>query len=378
MKKLHIYIGISLTLLCSACGEMSIGKNFNYGIIKNGNSIYKGIVNRGKKNGKGVFTDSLNRTFTGIWHNDTLTSGTRIDSTGVYTGQFSANGNANGHGVFKSNDGLIYEGRWKDDQKDGFGMAMLANNKLKIGEWKDNRYKGERPHYTSERIYGIDISKYQHIVGRKRYGINWKQLRITSLGTLSKKRITGEINYPISFIYIKSTEGKRLFNPYYKKDYHSAKANGLHTGTYHFFTPSIPARLQAYNFLKRSYIRKGDLPPVLDVEPLPSQIKKIGGAGVLFNNIRIWLRIVEQHTGSRPILYISQSFVNRYLPLAPDLERDYLVWIARYGEYKPDVHLVYWQLCPDGKVKGIHSKVDINVFNGYRGEFNKFISQHTL
>ena len=87
---------------------------------------------------------------------------------------------------------------------------------------------------------------------------------------------------------------------------------------------------------------------------------------------------MEKQTGMKPILYISQSFVNKYLPLAPDLERDYLVWIARYGEYKPDVHLVYWQLCPDGKVKGIHSNVDINVFNGYRGEFNKFISKHTL
>lgn len=59
--------------------------------------------------------------------------------------------------------------------RDGFGMAILANNKLKIGEWKNNIYKGERPYYTSERIYGIDISKYQHIVGRKRYGINRNQ-----------------------------------------------------------------------------------------------------------------------------------------------------------------------------------------------------------
>jgi hypothetical protein len=33
---------------------MSVGKNFSYGIIKEGNSIYKGIVNKGVKNGKGV------------------------------------------------------------------------------------------------------------------------------------------------------------------------------------------------------------------------------------------------------------------------------------------------------------------------------------
>ena len=72
------------------------------------------------------------------------------------------------------------------------------------------------------------------------------------------------------------------------------------------------------------------------------------------------------------MLYISQSFVNKYLPLAPDIRENYQVWIARYGEYKPDVQLVYWQLCPDGRVKGIHGEVDINVFNGYKDEFEKF------
>jgi lysozyme len=64
--------------------------------------------------------------------------------------------------------------------------------------------------------------------------------------------------------------------------------------------------------------------------------------------------------------------VNKYLPLAPDIRENYQVWIARYGEYKPDVQLVYWQLCPDGRVKGIHGEVDINVFNGYKDEFEKF------
>ncbi len=66
----------------------------------------------------------------------------------------------------------------------------------------------------------------------------------------------------------------------------------------------------------------------------------------------------------RPILYISQRFVNKYLSLAPDLHNNYDVWIARYGEYKPDVNLVYWQLSPDGSVTGIHGHVDINVYNG--------------
>ena len=88
--------------------------------------------------------------------------------------------------------------------------------------------------------------------------------------------------------------------------------------------------------------------------------------------------MVQRKTGVRPILYINQMFVNKYLSLAPDIKRDYRVWIARYGEYKPDVRLTYWQLCPDGRVAGIHGEVDINVFNGYKSQFEKFIEEETI
>ena len=135
---------------------------------------------------------------------------------------------------------------------------------------------------------------------------------------------------------------------------------------------------QANHFLCHSHIRRGDFPPVLDLEPFPSQIKQMGGPAVLFARVRTWLRLVERATGVKPILYISQMFVNRYLPLAPDLKHDYLVWIARYGEYKPDIHLVYWQLCPDGRVAGIHGTVDINVFNGYQKAFDKFAKNEAV
>lgn len=117
---------------------------------------------------------------------------------------------------------------------------------------------------------------------------------------------------------------------------------------------------------------------MLDVEPLPSQIKKMGGAQVLFARVRTWLRFVEREVGVKPILYINQPFVNKYLNQAPDLKHNYKIWIARYGEYKPDIHLVYWQLCPDGRVTGIQGHVDINVFNGYKDAYDKFVKDEVV
>ena len=112
---------------------------------------------------------------------------------------------------------------------------------------------------------------------------------------------------------------------------------------------------------------------MLDVEPTDAQIRQIGGDEVLMKRIRFFLQYVEKRTGMRPILYVSQMFINRHMASAADIKKRYNVWIARYGQYKPDVRLVYWQLCPDGRVDGITGDVDINVFNGYQNQFDEFV-----
>ena len=333
-----------------------------------------------KREGTAISRDSLGRIIIGNWSADTLRSGLRFDSTGIYEGSF-INGLADGHGAFISVDGHYFEGHWTQDQREGFGLQLLENNVLtvlKTGLWQQDVFKGERMNYTSERIYGIDISRYQHGKGRKKYPIIWQNLRISHLGSKSKKKISGVVDYPVSFCYIKSTEGVSIRNKYYATDYAAARKHGIQAGAYHFFSTRTSGTAQAKYFIASSLFRKGDLPPVLDVEPSDGDIAKMGGAKVLFSNIRAWLQAVEKFCGVKPILYINQRFVNKWLPEAPDIKRDYKVWIARYGEYKPDVKLVMWQLSPDGRVKGITGEVDINVFNGYQAQFDEFIEKETI
>ena len=357
-------------------GEMLHGRKHGYGILAKGDSIvYVGFWENGIRHGKGRITDSRQRVIQGKFRGDTLFWGERKDSFGVYRGQMNACGMANGHGTYSSFDGLMYEGRWKNDKEDGFGFALTKHNHLKVGEWKAGVFKGEKLNYTSERIYGIDISHYQHVIRKKKYNIDWANLRITHLGRLSKKKITGKVNYPVSFIYMKSTEGITISNKFYPGDYVQARRHGYRVGSYHFYSTISPALAQAKSFVKRSRYQAGDLPPVLDLEPSDKQIAKVGGSKQLFKGVRTWLNYVHAAWGVRPILYISQSFVNKHLPQAPDLKHNYRVWIARYGEYKPDIKLIYWQLSPDGRVRGIHGLVDINVFNGYQDEWNEYIGQ---
>lgn len=355
-------------------GDTLNGKYHGFGVMEiKGRTVYSGEWKKGIKHGYGTVTDSTGRTISGLWNGGKMVSGSRTDSYGTYTGEFDSSLRASGHGIMEGPDGSYYNGNWLADMRNGFGTGTDKTGRIKAGEWTKDAYKGERLTYTTERIYGIDISRHQHEKGRKKYRIDWSAMRITHLGSLSKKKISGRVDYPVSFVYIKSTEGTTVRNKYYASDRTQARRHGIHCGSYHFLSLKSSAVKQARHFLRNSRFGSGDLPPMLDVEPTASQIRKAGGTEVMFKMIRTWMKTVRQATGKRPILYVSQQFVNKYLPLAPDIKSDCLIWIARYGEYKPDVKLIFWQLSPDGRVKGIHGDVDINVFNGYKDKFNQFI-----
>ena len=333
-----------------------------------------------RREGMAVVLDSLGRTVMGLCRADSLVTGVRADSIGIYIGDFSQN-KAHGHGAYYADNGY-HEGHWENDRRQGFGLQLFTPSdeapRLRVGEWSKDEFQGERMRYTSERIYGIDIARYQHGRGRRPVPILWDKLRITSIGKKSSHNVSGTADYPISFIYIKSTEGTSVRNKFYVNDYAQARKHGIRAGAYHFFSVKSSGAAQAKHFIQNTLFREGDLPPVLDIEPTKAQIQYMGGPEVMFRHIRVWLKAVEQRTKVKPILYVNQMFVNNYLSAQPDLKRDYRIWIARYSEYKPDLRLTYWQLCPDGRVTGIQGYVDINVFNGYQRQFEEYLAEETI
>ena len=330
--------------------------------------------------GTALAVDTAGFTIVATFDADTIKTGLRIDTIGTYIGDFTGT-TAHGHGAYVTN-GSYFEGHWVENTRDGFGIQLFTpdgeEQRLQVGEWKKNRFWGERMKYTSERIYGIDIARYQHGKGRHKYPINWKQLGINYLGRKSHKNVHGTADYPVSFIFIKSTEGVSITNKFYADDYAQARKHHIPIGAYHFFSLKSSGAAQAQHFIKHTKFLKGDLPPVLDVEPSDKQIAAAGGPEKMFQQIRIWLRMVKARCGVSPILYINQMFINKYFSMVPDIKRDYDVWIARYGEYKPDVRLAFWQLSSDGRVKGITGDVDINVFNGYKSQFDEFVANKSI
>lgn len=335
--------------------------------------------------GYGTYTDSSGYTYVGEWQADTLVSGQRwrgyrksvFDTLRVecYEGDFDAQLRPHGEGRITGT--IYYEGEWQHGNRHGVGVGLMPGRIVSYGVWKDDRFQGEHIVHHPRRVYGIDISRYQHESGRKVYPIQWSNLRITDLGRKTKKTVDGLADYPVSFCYIKATQGVKTKSDYSTDDAMQARAAGVYVGHYHFFSP-LSGSDQAHWFLENATIHLGDLPPMLDVELTQKQIDQMGGHEVMLREMVEWLRVVKARCHTQPVLYVNQSFVDKYMADAPEEVKACPVWVARYSQYRPYVRLVFWQLSYDGIVRGINGGVDIDVFNGSIEQFRDFVKEYCV
>lgn len=200
---------------------------------------------------------------------------------------------------------------------------------------------GEVDYPEGYSIHGIDVSHHQG-------DIDWE--------TLSRAEIDGE---PVSFAFIKATEGKGLLDENFNENFYEAREYGFIRGAYHFFTPSVSGKEQADYFIKQVHLEEGDLPPVLDIE----RTGNLSTAQVQREALA-WLRAVEASYGVRPIIYTYYKFKEQYLG-TPEFNR-YPYWIAHYYvknlQYKGPWK--FWQHTDCGRLPGIKGHVDLNIYNG--------------
>src|SRR5262249_54958790 len=91
---------------------------------------------------------------------------------------------------------------------------------------------------------GIDVS-------HKKGNVNWA--KVGSSG--------------VYFPFIKARQGRKFKRPVFSVKWESARGGGLVGGAYHSWVPQAPGRQQAQLLIEQiGFRRRGDLPPVLDVE----------------------------------------------------------------------------------------------------------------
>lgn len=199
-------------------------------------------------------------------------------------------------------------------------------------------------------IHGIDVSRYQH-------NIDWKAVK-----AMEDKSIK------IGFAFIKATEGLGRVDIGFRKNWFNAKKALMPRGAYHFFISSKSGKAQAENFIETVKLDKGDLPPVLDIE-------STNGASVtdIQQRAKDWLQVIEKHYKVKPIIYTNIDFYSNFLDGHFD---DYPLWVAHYYvKDKPRIerNWIMWQHNEKGRVNGIDSFVDFNVFNGDSIAFKKLL-----
>lgn len=199
-------------------------------------------------------------------------------------------------------------------------------------------------------VHGIDVSRHQD-------EINWQRVDTMKSGGIH-----------LSFVFIKATEGITRTDPWFKDNWKAVGKTHMMRGAYHFYYPSRDPVKQANNFISAVSLKKGDLPPVADIEQSNGKSKSH-----ICKNLSIFLKKLEKHYKVKPIIYTNHSFYSNYLKGSFD---DYQLWISYYVDEKEFLkscqhEWIFWQHSEKGKVDGISGNVDFNVFKGSLQELEK-------
>lgn len=194
---------------------------------------------------------------------------------------------------------------------------------------------------TCSHVHGIDLSHYQGEVFWEAIGDNSK----------------------MAYVYLKATEGGDRIDDKYEQNIELAHKYGLKVGSYHFFRPKTPLKLQLENFKAQCRPSQQDLIPMIDVET------KQGLSNDAFrDSLMTFLTMVEKAYHQKPLVYTGTNFYNRYMS---GLMNGYKLMIAQYSSNVPVLNdgndYMLWQYTGKGHIDGIRGYVDKSRFMGRHG-----------
>jgi lysozyme len=199
-------------------------------------------------------------------------------------------------------------------------------------------------------VHGIDVSRFQQ-------RIVWEEVKAMQVK-----------NVKIEFAFIKATEGIGNTDQHFFRNWKKSKQAGITRGAYHFFLATRDGREQAENFINTVELEPGDLPPVVDIEQTYGV-----NTPTLKGELKEWLDVVENYYKAKPIIYTNVDFYNQFL--GKDFD-SYPLWAAHYFQHN-EPHIkrdwLFWQHSEEGRVNGILSKVDFNVFSGDSTDFRNLL-----
>jgi lysozyme len=224
----------------------------------------------------------------------------------------------------------------------GLGLMALGCQKESEPPSENESIRRPRKRPGPYEVWGLDLSHHQDRV-------DWDLL--------------GED--PPHFIYLKATEGRTHLDRKYSDYRKRARALGVPSGAYHFFTYRSSGADQAKFFAENAPPRPGDLPPVLDVE----FARRMPDRATVRREIDSFIRTYVELTGRRPILYAGCVYLRDYV--SRETADESWLWAPDYRR-EPPCAWIFWQSSERHRQLGIEGYVDLNFFRGSRSDLADF------
>jgi lysozyme len=229
------------------------------------------------------------------------------------------------------------------------GLALLClallGTLFYLGLWSPNGWVAK-----AYPVQGIDVSNHQG-------AIEW-----------SKVAASG-----IDFVYIKATEGADFRDRSFAENWKESGRHGVARGAYHYFTMKSSGREQAANMIAAVPVDPRALPPVVDLEFYGNSRDRRSVASFR-KELEDFLGLVRATYGKEPVIYTDESFARKFLP-------GYLIkrlWVPSYFTvpgWPADGKWTFWQFSERGRVPGIATYVDRNVFVGSPADFRALMEK---
>jgi lysozyme len=231
-------------------------------------------------------------------------------------------------------------------------LITLSIAALAVLSFQQGYVRIQYPSSTDFPVRGVDVSHHQK-------EIDWELLAGGS---------------DIDFAFIKASEGTDFQDREFDQNWR--KADGLVArSAYHFFTFCTAGQDQARNFL-RTAPERGELPRAIDVE-FSGNCTAWDSIAEVRRQLESFVQVVENEDGRPPILYLTKETYNRivrgHFEGVPVWIRE-IVFRPSKDQY-PD--LWFWQYAGNGRLDGVETLVDLNVFVGSRAQFESLSTETT-
>ena len=187
---------------------------------------------------------------------------------------------------------------------------------------------------------------------------------------------TGNINFEevkkknIDFVYMKATEGFDFIDNRFETNYSNVRKHNIPVGFYHFFRFDVGGKNQAYNFLRVIEGKYFELPLVLDIEEW-SNNKKANKDSIV-KEIDLFIDEINRVKKGEVIIYTNKSSFEKYI--RGNFKNN--VWLCSFKPISTEWTL--WQHSHKTRIPGAQGWVDMNTFNGTRGDWNRYLSNFTM